>query len=74
MEMGWCDDEVAGCQDPTACNYNAAATGSATCDFFVSCTSVGLAILMKQPPKTTRHVCLPMQLVKKNGGDGAVGV
>ena len=36
------DDEVAGCQDPTACNYNAAATDSATCDFLscLGCTSV----------------------------------
>ena len=60
------DDEVAGCQDPTACNYNAAATDSATCDF-LSCWDaplLRLAILMKQPPKMTGLVCLPMQLVK----------
>ena len=27
------DDEVVGCQDDSACNYNPAATDSATCDF-----------------------------------------
>jgi predicted nucleotidyltransferase len=34
---GVCDgDEIAGCQDPTACNYNAAATdGGVTCEFAV---------------------------------------
>ena len=58
------DDEVAGCQDPTACNYNAAATDSATCDFFLVLDAplLRLAILMKQPPKTTVLVCLPMRL------------
>ena len=40
---GICDGaEVAGCQDATACNYNPAATDSATCNYATGCaTCVG---------------------------------